>query len=64
MMSRMKIDDRNDALTAAQRLTNAQPEQIADALLEAHLEGIDQARSLVLQGKPLQEIRTELDGRR
>jgi hypothetical protein len=64
MMRRMKIDNRADALTAADRLRHAQAEKIADALLEAHLEGIDQARSLILQEKSLQEIRTQLDERR
>jgi hypothetical protein len=37
---------------------------IADALLEAHLEGIDQARSLFHQGKAPDEISKELDSRR
>jgi hypothetical protein len=41
----MKIDNRDDALNAAQGLRNAEADQIADALLEACLEGIEQARS-------------------
>jgi hypothetical protein len=60
----MKIDDRKDALEAAHHLANASVEQIADALLEAHLEGVDQGRIVLLQGKSLDEALDELDGRR
>ena len=60
----MVIDDRNDALAAAQLLANATVEQIADALLKAHLEGIEQGRSLLLQGKSVDQSLDELDARR
>lgn len=60
----MKIDDRQDALAAAHHLTNATVEQFADALLEAHLEGIEQGRSVLLQGKSVDQALDELDARR
>jgi hypothetical protein len=60
----MKIDDLNDALSAAHHLANATVEQIADALLEAHLEGIEQGRSPLLQGKSVDQALDELDERR
>ena len=60
----MKIDDKKDALESAKQFTNLDHEAIAVALLEAHLEGIQQARSLFTQKKAPAEIMKELDGRR
>lgn len=62
----MKIDDREDALAVAQDLikSSADADAIADSLLEAHLEGIEQARSQFLQNKSYKEIANELNGRR
>jgi hypothetical protein len=60
----VKIDDRSDALKAARQLTKLDQEALADALLEAHLEGIDQARSLFHQKKAPDEISKDLDRRR
>ena len=44
----MKIDNRNDALDVARRLltAGATVDDLADALLEAHLEGLDQGRQV------------------
>jgi hypothetical protein len=60
----VKIDDRSDALKAARQLTKLDQEALADALLEAHLEGIDQARILFHQKKAPDEISKDLDRRR
>jgi hypothetical protein len=60
----MKIDDRSDALRAARQLTTLDQETLADALLEAHLEGINQARILFHQNKSPEEISKDLDRRR
>ena len=46
----MKIDNRDDALKAAGSLLNRDSDEIANALLEAYLEGIEQARSQFYQG--------------
>ena len=59
----MKIDNRADALNAAQSLVNAGADQIANALLEAHLEGIEQARSQFHQGLSYQQIAKDLEAR-
>ena len=59
----MKMDNREDALNAAQSLLNAGAEQIADALLEACLEGIEQARSQFYQGISYQQIAKDLEAR-
>jgi hypothetical protein len=65
---RMKIDDREDALSVARSLVGAQPEEIADALLSAHLEGVNMGRAclgkLVQGGAPLNAVVQELDGRK
>jgi hypothetical protein len=60
----MKIDGRNDALTLAEGLAKASVEQIADALLEAHLEGVEQGRNLLLQGRSVDQALDELGARR
>ena len=59
----MKMDNRDDALKAAQSLLNADANQIADALLEACLEGIEQARSQFYQGISYQQIGKDLEAR-
>lgn len=59
----MKIDNRADALNAAQSLLNVGVDQIANALLEAHLEGIEQARSQFHQGLSYQQIAKDLEAR-
>jgi hypothetical protein len=68
----MKIDDREDALSVARHLLkeNAQVEQIADALLEAHLAGIQMAQSAldkvldkVTRGESLENVVKELEER-
>ena len=59
----MKIDNRADAVNAAQRLLNADADQIAKALLEANLEGIEQARSQFYQGLSYQQIAKDLEAR-
>jgi hypothetical protein len=46
------------------RLLKLHHNAISDALLEAHLEGINQARNLFHQGKAPTEILEELDSRR
>jgi len=56
----MKIDTREDALHEAQRLVGATEDELADALLEAHLEGLDQGHSVA--GK--ENAATELMNRR
>ncbi len=61
--SGMKIDDREDALRVARRLAGGKFGDIADALLAAHLEGIEQARSAFLQGKSSYDISKQLDER-
>ena len=48
----------------AEQLANASVEQIADALLKAHLEGIQQGRSVLLQGRSVDQALDELDARR
>ena len=60
----MKIDDREDALQVAKQIANAETLAVAKKLLEAHLEGIDQARSQFSQGKTYEQISKELDARR
>ena len=59
----MKIDNRDDALNAAHSLLNANADRIADALLEAYLEGIEQARSQFHQGLSYQQIAKDLKAR-
>ena len=59
----MKIDNRDDALNAAHSLLNANADRIADALLEAYLEGIEQARSQFYQGISYQQIAKNLEAR-
>jgi len=59
----MKMDNRHDALNAAQTLLNAGADQIADALLEACLEGIEQARIQFYQGISYQQIAKDLEAR-
>ena len=59
----MKIDNRDDALNAAHSLLNANADRIADALLEAYLEGIEQARSQFYQGISYQQIAKDLEAR-
>jgi hypothetical protein len=59
----MKIDNRGDAVSAAQHLLHADAGQIAKALLEAHLEGIEQARSQFYQGLSYQQIAKDLEAR-
>jgi len=59
----MKLDDRKDALNAARRLVNAQLEQIADALLEAHLEGLQQARGQLRDNAATHEVTKALEQR-
>ena len=59
----MKIDNRDDALHAAQSLLNADVDQIADALLTACLAGIEQARSQFYQGISYQQIAKDLEAR-
>jgi hypothetical protein len=63
MITGMKIDNREDALSAAQRLLNADASQIANALLEAHLEGLEHARSQFRQGMSYQQIAKDLEAR-
>ena len=60
----MKIDDRKDALEIAHQLASATAEQIADALIQAHLEGIRQGRIVFLQGRSTDQALDELDERR
>ena len=62
----MRIDDREDALQTARYLltTKAGVDEIADALLTAHLQGIEQARNQFLDRKRDDEILTHLNGRR
>jgi len=62
--SDMKLDNRDDALEVAYHLVNATIEQIANALIEAHLEGIRQGRSVLLQGRSVDQALDELDERR
>ena len=59
----MKIDNRDDALHAAETLMKADTPRIADALLEAYLEGIEQARSQFYQGISYQQIAKDLEAR-
>ena len=59
----MKIDNREDALNAAHSLLTAGADQIANALLEAYLEGIEQARSQFQQGISYQQIAKDLKAR-
>jgi len=59
----MKLDDRIDALGIAKTLLNAPVERIAAALLEAHLEGLQQARGQINQTTSTQEIAKALDER-
>jgi hypothetical protein len=59
----MKIDNLGDAVNAAQRLLNADADQIAKALLEANLEGIEKARSQFYQGLSYQQIAKDLEAR-
>ena len=59
----MKMDNRDDALNAAHSLLNANADRIADALLEAYLEGIEQARSQFYQGISYQQIAKDLEAR-
>jgi hypothetical protein len=59
----MKIENRDDALNAAHSLLNANADRIADALLEAYLEGIEQARSQFYQGISYQQIAKDLEAR-
>lgn len=53
----MKINNREDARDVAKHLaaSSAGTEVVADALLQAHLEGIDQARNVVqlASGQPI-----------
>jgi hypothetical protein len=50
-------------LNAAHSLLTADAGQIANALLEAHLEGIEQARSQFHQGISYQQIAKDLKAR-
>jgi hypothetical protein len=59
----MKIDNRGDAVNAAQHLLNGNADQIAKALLEANLEGIEQARSQFHQCLSYQQIAKDLEAR-
>ena len=59
----MKIDNRDDALNAAQSLLNADVDQIADALLTACPAGIEQARSQFYHGISYQQIAKDLEVR-
>jgi hypothetical protein len=58
-----EIDGREDALRSARQLADGKLGDIADALLNAHLEGIEQARSAFLQGKSSYDISKQLDER-
>ena len=60
----MTLDDRKDALAVAHTLRDATTDEVANALLQADLEGIEQGRSLLLQGKSVRESLDELDERR
>jgi len=59
----VKIDNRGDALHAAQTLLTADTDRIADALLEACLEGIEQAQRQFYQGISYQQIAKDLEAR-
>lgn len=62
----MKLDDRKDALQIADFLLEKKQgrEDIADALLTAHLEGIEQARDHFLDRNRPDDISAQLDRRR
>jgi hypothetical protein len=62
----MKIDDMKDALSTAKHLAEnrANPRDVANALLRAHLEGVDQARSALAHGQSLESVSKELYRRR
>jgi len=60
----MKIDDRQNALDVARTLVQASLDQVADALLSAHLEGLNQALGLLNGTKSLEDAANDLRERR